>query len=485
MALPLRLDDIRCVGAEENRVIGPAIRWLRLHAGVRARSALAAALIVAAALTLCTTAFLVLYRQSIAQRVDDSTTQRAQAVATEVSAAHGRVFRVLPHRAGEPISVQVLNPAGEVVASSAGLRDRTPLATVRPKAGHTARENLDGDADDLHLVAIGVKTLNGTYVVLAGHTLRAEEDSFRDAVGLLVAVNTLLLAIVAVATWWFVGRSLLPVEQIRAKVASITGTELDARVPVPAARDEVARLAETMNEMLDRLQAAVSAQRRFVADASHELRSPLATARAALDLLATGPLPGEAGASVTLAQQETERLGAVVEDLLLLARADEHGLSPRATDVDLDDLVDAERHRLAGQDAPKVTARIAPAQVHGDPGQLARALRNLVDNAVRHAESQVELTVGMTDGHAVIEVADDGPGIPAADRERIFDRFVRLDESRHRGAGGTGLGLAIVREIVSAHGGTVTITTAPTGGALFRITLPYACLAGPSALADP
>jgi signal transduction histidine kinase len=132
-----------------------------------------------------------------------------------------------------------------------------------------------------------------------------------------------------------------------------------------------------------------------------------------------------------------------------------------------------------------VTARIAPAQVHGDPGQLARALRNLVDNAVRHAESQVELTVGMTDGHAVIEVADDGPGIPAADRERIFDRFVRLDESRHRGAGGTGLGLAIVREIVSAHGGTVTITTAPTGGALFRITLPYACLAGPSALADP
>ena len=465
-------------GARERaltRPLGKALSWFRDHAGVRTRSALAAALVVAAALTLSTTAFLVLYREAIAQRVDDSTTQRAQEIASEVSATGGRLSPILPRRAGELTVVQVLDPGGQVVASSAGLHDRDPLVRIHPAAGRTIRENTEVDGDkDIHLVALGVHTSRGTYTVLAGHSLRAEDDSFRDAVGLLVAVNTLLLAIVAWATWWFVGRSLLPVEQIRTKVASITATELGARVPVPAAQGEVARLAKTMNAMLDRLESTVGAQRRFVADASHELRSPLATARAALDLLATSALPGEAGSTVTLAQQETERLGALVEDLLLLARADETGQSPgrRTTDVDLDDLVDAERRRLASRDGPAVTVRIAPARVHGDAGQLARALRNLVDNAVRHASSKVGIGVMLVGEHAVIEVTDDGPGIPAADRERVFDRFVRLDESRDRGAGGTGLGLAIVREIVATHGGTITISDAPGGGALFRLELP-------------
>ena len=478
---------IGCPGGRERVVISPALRWFGKHSGVRTRSALAAALVVAAALTLSTTAFLALYRQAMAQRVDDSTTQRAQEIANEVGVTGGRLSPTLPRRAGEVTVVQVLDPAGRVVASSAGLHDRQPLVSVHPKAGRTIRRNTEVDGDqDIHLVALGVRTAQGTYTVLAGHSLRAEDDSFRDAVGLLVAVNTLLLGIVAWATWWFVGRSLLPVERIRTKVASITASELSARVPVPAAQDEVARLAKTMNAMLDRLESAVGAQRRFVADASHELRSPLATARAALDLLATSPLSAEAGSTVALAQQETQRLGALVEDLLLLARADENGLSPvdavqdgsrpagrrRTTDVDLDDLVDAERHRLASQDGPAVTARIAPVRVRGDAGQLARALRNLVDNAARHASSKVGISVELAGEFAVIEVVDDGPGIPAADRDRVFDRFVRLDESRERGAGGTGLGLAIVREIVSVHGGTVTISDAPTGGALFRVQLP-------------
>jgi signal transduction histidine kinase len=227
-----------------------------------------------------------------------------------------------------------------------------------------------------------------------------------------------------------------------------------------------------MNATLDRLAAATDAQRRFVADASHELRSPLTSIRAAHEVAAVHPEAADLPALHTDVLAEVERLEQLVDDLLLLARSDEHGLRPRTEEVDLDDLVVAESARLRRTTGLRVITRAAPVRVCGDRHQLTRVLRNLTDNAARHAAGCVELSVEEDTGEAVVGVLDDGPGIPVAERERVFDRFVRLDASRERRAGGAGLGLAIAREIARAHGGDVGIVEAASGGAHLRLRLP-------------
>jgi hypothetical protein len=221
-----------------------------------------------------------------------------------------------------------------------------------------------------------------------------------------------------------------------------------------------------MNGMIARLEQAQKVQRRFVADASHELRSPLATIGAGLELLQDSE-PG----TVRALRGETERLGRLVDDLLLLARADERGLQPRRDEVDLDEIVEAERARPT-EDGVRTEVRTEHVRVVGDRGQLVRVLRNLVDNAHRHARSQVVVTLGREGDRAALDVADDGPGVPADDRIRIFERFVRLDDARARADGGSGLGLAIVAEVVAAHDGQVWVEDGPGGGALFRVRLP-------------
>jgi signal transduction histidine kinase len=223
--------------------------------------------------------------------------------------------------------------------------------------------------------------------------------------------------------------------------------------------------------MLDRLEAAADAQRRFVADASHELRSPLATVQVGLDYLATQNAAG-AGPQLQRLRAETERLGHLVADLLLLARVDEYGLVPRHDDVDLDDLAYAERDRLRTRNPGlRVEATVEPVRVRGDAGRLERALRNLGDNAARHAREQVALTAWTDADGAHVTVDDDGPGIAPADRQRVFERFVRLDGSRAREDGGSGLGLPISKEIVAGHGGSIRIEPSD-GGARFHIRLP-------------
>jgi signal transduction histidine kinase len=456
------------------RRTAPLPRALPRALGVRLRSALAAAGVVAVAFAVAAGIFVWQYQRELVAIVDDSASDRARDIAADVAAAKGApTGSRLTEPSGEVSVAEILDPAGLVVAASPGVRrPAEPFSSLRPRAGQLVREDrtLVAGKDPYRVVVMGVATPHGTYSVQVAQSLGVVGESVDSALTLVAIGFPLLLLIVGTATFVFVGRSLRPVEAIRARVATISSRELDARVPVPPAHDEVARLAETMNGMLDRLEAAATSQRQFVADASHELRSPLATLRAGLELIT--PSAEDASLVATLVE-EADRLDRLISGLLILARADDQGLAKRPSDVDLDDLVEAERLRLSHADPRlRVFAQVQPVRVQGDAHQLAQALRNLVDNAARYARSTVTLRVRPDPEHAVIEVMDDGPGIPAADRDRIFERFVRLDESRSRDEGaGSGLGLAIVNEIVRGHGGTVGVVDAPTG-TLMRLELP-------------
>ncbi|GHJ16030.1 MULTISPECIES: sensor histidine kinase [unclassified Micromonospora] len=452
-----------------------AIGWIRRHLGVRLRSALAAATVVGAAFAIGAAAFVLIARADLAGNVDAAARQRAAEVVAAVAAGdQDALAQTLKPSPGEQTLVQVVDPSGRVEAASAALGDAAPLSPLRPRPGEALREQRllpFADEDPFRIAAVGVATGAGTRTVLVAQSLRPVNESTEAVAAILAAGLAPMLLVVGAAVFWFVGRSLRPVEAIRRRVAGITARDLHARVPVPPARDEVAALAETMNRMLERLETAAASQRRFVADASHELRSPLATLRAGLDRLALAPVEGH-GELVELLRRETSRLGDLVADLLLLARIDERGATGRRDDVDLDDLAYTERERLAGQH-PDLTVRadLTPVRVTGDAHDLGRALRNLADNAARHARTQVTLRVSARDGWGCVEVTDDGPGVPPADRERIFDRFVRLDDSRTRPQGGTGLGLAITRQVVAVHGGHVQVLPGP--GMTVRIRLPH------------
>ena len=291
---------------------------------------------------------------------------------------------------------------------------------------------------------------------------------------LLLIGLPILLVVAALTIWLMVGRALAPVEAMRREVDAISAADLDRRVPSPHGNDEIARLATTMNDMLDRLERGQARQRRFVADASHELRSPVASIRQHAEVALAHPDRTTVGALAETVLAENLRVQRLVDDLLLLARADEHTLQLQQRPVDLDDLVFEEARRLR----EATSLRVDTARRLGRAGQRrprrrsGGSLRNLGDNAVRHASSQVAFTLGEQDGAVVLDVDDDGPGIPPDERQRVFERFVRLDDARARDAGGSGLGLAIVAEVVGAHRGTISIGSSGLGGARFEVRLP-------------
>ena len=273
-------------------------------------------------------------------------------------------------------------------------------------------------------------------------------------------------------TWTVATRALAPVERIRREVEQITGDRLDRRVPEPPSRDEIHRLARTMNQMLERLQDSRDRQQQFVSDASHELRSPLASIRQTAEVARAHPGALPEGELADAVLEESARMQRLVEQLLLLTRADEGALTRAQHDVDLDDLALAVARRVRRPGLGVDTSGIGPGRVRGDKAALTQVVQNLVDNAARHARRTISLAVSERDGGVELVVEDDGPGIPAEHRRRVFDRFVRLDEARARDAGGSGLGLAIVHEIVTAHGGTVEISSSGLGGARFVVRLP-------------
>ncbi|MEP7192231.1 MAG: HAMP domain-containing sensor histidine kinase [Actinomycetota bacterium] len=448
--------------------------WTR--PGVRGRITLAATAAVAIVLALAGTAFVVLLQRDLIAGVDTSARTRAQDI---VALSNGTLPPVLPAVQDDASVVQVLDRSGRVLTASGNIEGESALVQPNPGQHGTQINTLSGlpigGGEHFRVLqeTTGPPTAQRTIVVAL--SLAPVDKAVQSARSLLFQVLPAALLLTALVTWLGVGRALAPVERIRRGVAEIGGSDLTKRVALPAAPDEVHRLAETMNSMLDRLEASAGRQQRFIADASHELRSPLANMQASLEVaLARQDLDLWAETGQDL-QSEYNRMQHLVEDLLLLARLD--GRIPLAhDDVDLDDVVHEEAERLRRH--ANVTVHVVPLpalRVQGDSARLAQVLGNLADNAARHAATTVSLSLRRDGDWAVVQVADDGPGVPLEHRIRIFDRFTRLDQARARDSGGSGLGLAISREIAQAHGGTLNLLPrSAEPRAVFELRLPLA-----------
>ena len=374
--------------------------------------------------------------------------------------------------------VQVV--ADGVVVSRTPNISGVPLVRVdQPRPGTRQILGVDqrtsGETEPFRVVVSGANTPDGPVTVLVAVSTEDVEDIFGASMRWGLLGLLLLLIPLSGILWLAIGRTLAPVKAIRKRAEAISGHFLDQRVPEPERLDEIGRLARTINEMLARLEASADQQRRFLADAAHELRSPIASLRAQLE--STRPEDDEHGLVPDLLA-DTLRMQALVDELLLLARADAGMIGRSRSTVDLDDTVEVvvalrrfEHERL---DIEVDRTGVRPVQVLGEPTLLEQVVRNLLDNAVRHASREVRVTLAEEDGQAVLTVDDDGPGIPVEHREVVFQRFARLDSSRDRHDGGVGLGLAIVADIVRSHRGTVSVGDSGIGGARMTVWLPAA-----------
>jgi signal transduction histidine kinase len=446
---------------------------------VRVRTTVGAVLVAGLAMAVGALVLVAVLRDTLTREVEAAAQVRGQEVASLLaSGAAGRG----PLAVDDPEEslIQVLDERGQVVAASANAEGLAALARLRPGESAEVEVPAGGTMEDGEFLAVatGAGTPSGGRTVVVARSTETVTEATAAVAGLLTVGLPLLLAVVAGTTWVVVGRALAPVEAIRAEVDAISASALHRRVPDLPADDEIGRLARTMNRMLERLDRAQARQRRLVSDASHELRSPVAAIRQHAEVALAHPDRASAAELAATVLAEDLRLQRLAEDLSLLTRADERTLGLRRGPVDLYDLVFDEARRLRSVSGLRVdTTRVSAGRVGGDAAGLRRVLGNLGDNAARHAGAQVAFSVAEGDGVVRLRVEDDGPGIPEPDRERVLERFVRLDDARTRDDGGSGLGLAIVAELVAAHGGTVAIAPSPLGGARLEVTLPR--------LADP
>jgi len=436
--------------------------------GLRARLTLVATAVVALGLLAGSLLLVLALRAALLGGLDGAARARARDVSALV--ADDRLPSTLP--SGTTV-VQVVDAGQRVRAASPGADRLVPMLSA--DGVRAVREGATRDlpgayiAQDGALRVIGVPagTSADPLTVLVASPLAQVDDSTRVVRRGLLVGAPVLLAVVAGLAWALVGLVLRPVGQLRRGAAEISETVAGRRLPVPAAEDELHRLATTLNDMLDRLDASTLRQRAFVADAAHELRSPLASARTQLEVLLAHPEGADWPSATADVLIDVERLARLVDDLLLLARTDAGPLSVR---VNLD-LTSVAAQVISRFDGVQLSADGAHV-VRGDASALGRVVANLVDNAVRHARSQVLVDVRAQGDQVVLTVDDDGPGVAGADRDRVFERFTRLDEARGRDAGGSGLGLAIVRDVVVAHGGTIGLAQAPAGGLRAVVRLP-------------
>jgi signal transduction histidine kinase len=442
--------------------------------GIRVRITAVAVLVTTVVLVLTALVLLSLQRRVLTENLDETLATHNADLARRAGDGDGDgdIENPLPPHGDDDAIAQLVSRDGHVLAATPNFVGQPALPG--PPGGSTrairSTEVLPGESPYRLL-----SQRAGDVVVHTASPLDDIDESVSALrVGLLVAIP-LAIAALGATTWWLVGRTLRPVEAMRKDVADITARRLDRRVPEPASGDEVARLARTMNAMLDRIESGMRRQQQFVADASHELRSPLARIRTELEADLAHPGSSDAAATARSVLEEAAHLERLVADLLVLARLDDPSTAVlRREPVDLDDIVLRETRGLASSSSTVDLGGVTAAQVTGDAVELSRVVRNLVENAKRHARSRVSVSLREADGHARLVVADDGPGIAPDDRERIFERFTRVDDARAPTDGGTGLGLAIAREIVERHGGAIHVDSGDEPGARFVVELPLA-----------
>jgi signal transduction histidine kinase len=440
----------------------------RVLGSVRARITVAAAVFVLLVTGVGAVIVVLLLAHTVNESLVDAARQDATSIRLQLQG--GVPPREAALTGSHDVVVQLLDRQGRVIAASGPGITAVPL---RRDTGVTVTADVPGEDDTFTLVA--TRGTGDVGLITVGRSTEQRDQATAETAGLLAVFVPVTVIALGAIIWLSVGRALRPVEEMRREAGQISGTHLDRRLAVPPGDDELPRLAATLNAMLDRIDSGQRAQRQFVSDASHELRSPLAVirqvaevARAHSDRVSVAELAEDVLAEGT-------RLEALVTALLLLARL--AGTEPDAQRlVDLDEVVveAITRVRARGGEVVVESPSLVPVQVPGTPVLLGQLVRNLLDNAARHAHERVVVTLAADGSEAVLTVDDDGAGIPADQRERVFERFVRLDEARSRDAGGSGLGLAIVRKIAEAEGGTAVVAESPWGGARLEVRLPIA-----------
>ncbi len=439
---------------------------------VRFRVTGLAAIVVAIGLLVAGGALVVLQRNVLTSGLDQTLTQRANDI--EALVTDGLTPDPFLSSAGEGF-VQIVDPAGSVIASTPNLAGDSAVTVRVSGVGQDVIENYSDLAIDDDVFRVLGRQISDESVLVVGTTYDTVGESTSALLASMAVVIPILVLGLSLLIWWLVGRTLQPVEGIRKEVAEIGASDLHRRVPEPGTEDEIDRLAETMNGMLERIEMSIGRQQRFVADASHELRSPLTRLRTQLEIDRAGNLevPGHELKDSLLS--EVLGMQALVEDLLYLARADADATGAAPVALDLDDVVLREVRRVRERGHAEVDIfRVSGAHVIGDPARLGRAVRNLLENAVRHADSTIRLELTESDGSGVLLVSDDGPGIAPEDQNRIFDRFTRMDEARSSETGRAGLGLAIARDIATGHGGSLRLVDTGEPGATFELAIPLA-----------
>ncbi|GAA3650279.1 HAMP domain-containing sensor histidine kinase [Nonomuraea antimicrobica] len=411
----------------------------------------------------------VIVSQTISDVMWEATQQQVVLVAAAVRKG-ALSSRIVPSVPGVDL-VQVVEPNGHVLAASDHAGRTAPMVSARPSGDgiQDLQTCTGGKLGCLRVSALRVNPGDGSPLVYAAARTAVMTSTTMDDT-ILAVQAALLAAAVGGITWYVTGRMLRPVEAIRSELATTTLSDLSHRIAQPSGNDEIAKLIRTLNHTLLRLERATHAQRRFVADASHELRTPLAGLRLKLEEAEMHPQDIDVGELIHEGLYDIDRLQAITTDLLLLTGLESSAAGARET-IDLADLSYTELSRRADP-IPVTPSLLGGVIVEAVPGQLGRVLTNLLDNAQRYARGRVELRVSRDGTYAIMAVSDDGPGVPVADRERVFERFTRLDAARSRDHGGTGLGLAIADDIVRAHSGTITIRDSAHGGACFEVRLP-------------
>lgn len=448
-------------------------RW-----GVRWRVLGVAVAVLLVTLTAWTWLLLRLFDSTIVGAARQHAAVQVQQVAAAVAQVDAAQAVPLQEGGGDgDVVVQVVDDRGRVVAASVREALREPVTELAPATGRTEVREVDRlpgiDEDAFVVAARGAVGENGDRLtVVVASPVHLEEGVEARVFGFGALAGVAVLAVAAMLVRWAVGTSLRPVERLRGQLAGIDGRALGDRVDVPETGDELTRLGETMNLMLARVEGAYAAQSGFVSDASHELRSPLATLRTSVELAAADPTGEVWRETQPVVTAELLRLQRLVDDLLTLSRYDAGAVPLRRRECDLDDLVVTAARHATSELGPRVVVEAEPVRVVADPDRVGQVLRNLLDNAARHARTAVRVGVRASDTLAVVTVDNDGPPVPEADRERVFARFVRLDATRDRETGGAGLGLAIAADIARAHEGGLTAGEAGDGWCRFVLTLP-------------